>query len=133
MVVADDSALVRRKLCGALSEVHSIEIVAEAQDAAQAIEAVAHYHPAAIILDLQMPEGGGLAVLSSFQMAPCRPLSIVLTNYSSAGFRKCCMEAGADFFLDKSTEFEKIIPLLKQWDAAKRVVAASSNTVESKK
>jgi DNA-binding NarL/FixJ family response regulator len=33
---------------------------------------------------------------------------VVLTNHPNAQYRRICMEAGADWFLDKSTEFGKI-------------------------
>jgi DNA-binding NarL/FixJ family response regulator len=33
---------------------------------------------------------------------------VVLTNHPNAQYRRVCMEAGADWFLDKSTEFGKL-------------------------
>lgn len=41
------------------------------------------------------------------------PIVIILTNYPYPQHRKKCMEERADFFLDKSTEFEKIIEIFK--------------------
>ncbi len=38
----------------------------------------------------------------------------MLTNYPYPQYRKKCMDAGADFFFDKSTEFHKVIDVLKQ-------------------
>ena len=37
-----------------------------------------------------------------------RPRVIVLTNLSDPQYRDASMEAGAELFLDKSTEFEKV-------------------------
>ena len=39
---------------------------------------------------------------------------IIFTNYPYPQYRKKCMEAGADFFFDKSMEFEKIPEVLGQ-------------------
>jgi DNA-binding NarL/FixJ family response regulator len=39
---------------------------------------------------------------------------IILTNYPYPGYRQRCLNAGADFFLDKSTEFDQIPKLLER-------------------
>ena len=36
----------------------------------------------------------------------------MLTNYPYPQYKKKCMDAGADFFFDKSREFEKVIEVL---------------------
>jgi CheY-like chemotaxis protein len=46
-------------------------------------------------------------------------LVIMLTNYPHAENRKKCMEGGADFFLDKSTEFQKVVSVVKEMLPAK--------------
>jgi DNA-binding NarL/FixJ family response regulator len=40
---------------------------------------------------------------------------IILTNYPYPAFRQKCLDAGADFFLDKSTEFDQIPALFEQF------------------
>ena len=39
---------------------------------------------------------------------------IMFTNYPYPQYRRKCMDLGADFFLDKSTDFEKLTEVLKQ-------------------
>jgi len=39
---------------------------------------------------------------------------MILTHYPYRQYRKKYMDAGADFFFDKSTEFEKVIDVLKK-------------------
>jgi len=43
-----------------------------------------------------------------------RPRVIVLTNYPYPGYRQKCLQAGADFFLDKSAEFDQIPALFER-------------------
>jgi len=38
------------------------------------------------------------------------PAVIILTNYPYPQYRQKCLEAGADFFFVKSTEFDQIVP-----------------------
>ena len=42
------------------------------------------------------------------------PITVVLTNYPYPHYRKKCLEAGAKYFLDKSTEFSKIPEILEK-------------------
>jgi DNA-binding NarL/FixJ family response regulator len=38
----------------------------------------------------------------------------MLANYPYPQYRKKCMEAGADFFFDKSSEFDQIVTVCKR-------------------
>ena len=40
---------------------------------------------------------------------------VILTNYPSAQYRSKCMEAGADFFFDKSNEFAKVLEVMRSY------------------
>ena len=39
---------------------------------------------------------------------------IMLTNHSGPEYRRACLDAGANFFLDKTNEFQKIPDILDQ-------------------
>ena len=67
----------------------------------EAIDGVAELMPAVLILDMAMPGGGGFNVLRVVKQRPCTPLVIVLTNHPA--YRQRCLDAGADYFFDKST------------------------------
>jgi DNA-binding NarL/FixJ family response regulator len=112
--IADDSATVRDRLKSLLTEMGEVEIVGTAQDAAEAIAAIQHIQPDVVILDIRMPAGSGIGVLRSLQKSPVRPKIIMLTNYPFLQYRRTCLEAGASFFFDKSSEFEKIPDALVQ-------------------
>jgi DNA-binding NarL/FixJ family response regulator len=43
------------------------------------------------------------------------PRIIILTNYPYPGYRQKCLQAGVDFFLDKSTEFDQIPELFERF------------------
>jgi DNA-binding NarL/FixJ family response regulator len=47
-------------------------------------------------------------VLRDLKSESASPKIIMLTNYPYIQYRRRCLEAGADFFFDKSTEFDKI-------------------------
>ncbi len=106
--VADDSALLREKIIGVLSELNGIEIIGQAKAALEAYYAIRQLKPDIVTLDIQMIGGSGIDVLKRIRQDDHATVIIMLTNFSSDPYRRRCLEAGADFFLDKSTEFGKV-------------------------
>lgn len=112
--LVDDSASVRQSVKKLLSGLAGVKIVGEAETAGVAQRLIENSNPEVVILDLVLKEGSGFDVLKEIKNREDSPLVIVLTNYATTPFRKKAEQEGADFFLDKSTEFEKVIEVLKQ-------------------
>ncbi len=112
--IADDSKIVCERLVMMLSELKEVEIIGQAYDVHEAIEGIWECRPHVVILDIRMPGGSGIEVLHHIQELEPVPIKIVLTNYSSSPYRQRCLQAGAHFFFDKSTEFEQVITVCRQ-------------------
>ena len=112
--IAEDSILIRERLKDLLSELQGIEIIGEARDAPEAIKEIGQLNPDVVILDIRMPGGNGIDVLEHINKNGPSPVVIMLTNYPYPRYKKRCMDLGADFFFDKSTEFEKVTEVLHQ-------------------
>lgn len=119
IVIADDSHIVQERLITLLSELTSVEIVGQAENVPSAIKIIRRLQPNVVILDIRMPGGSGIDVLEVIKQDEITPIVIILTNYPYAGYRRKCLQAGADFFLDKSSEFDQIPALLAQFSEAK--------------
>jgi DNA-binding NarL/FixJ family response regulator len=113
--IADDSLIVREHLVTMLDELAGIEIVGQAENVTEAISAIRRLQPDVVILDIRMPGGSGIDVLQDIKQDKTAPIVIILTNYPYAGYRKKCLQAGADFFLDKSSEFDQILILFDRF------------------
>jgi len=113
--LVDDSAVVRERLRAMFSELAEIEIIGEAQNPPEATSSIEKLKPDAVILDIRMPGGSGIDVLQDIKKDNQAPMVIVLTNYPYPQYRRKCMDAGADFFFDKSNEFDKIAEVFKQF------------------
>lgn len=113
--IADDSLVVREHLVTMLNELAGIEIVGQAEHVGQAISDIQKLRPDLVILDIRMPGGSCIDVLRNIKQDGVGPVVIILTNYPFPGYQKKCLEAGADFFLDKSTEFDQIPELFEQF------------------
>jgi DNA-binding NarL/FixJ family response regulator len=90
-----------------------IRIVGYAEDVPQAVESVAKLRPDVVILDIQMPGGSGIDVLETIKKNKPSPIVIMFTNYPYPQYRNKCLAAGADFFFDKSLEFDALTDTLK--------------------
>ncbi len=111
--IADDSEMLRVRLVKMLSEIEGIEIIGQAQDSLDAIESIEKLNPHVVILDIRMPQGNGIKVLEEIKKNLQSPKVIIFTNYIYPQYRKKYMNAGADFFFNKSTEFEKLVDTVK--------------------
>ena len=112
--ISDDSATIRERLVTMVLDLPDIAVVGQAQDVPGSLAAIRHTRPDVVILDIRMPGGNGIEVLREVKKMNPAPTVIMFTNYAHTQYRKKCEEAGADFFLDKSTEFDKL-PQALEW------------------
>ena len=112
--IADNSSLVRECLIALVSELRTVELVGQAGGAHEALEAIQRLRPDVVILDVRMPEGNSIQMLETIKKSAAAPVVIVLAAFPYPQHRKKCLEMGADYFFDKSTEFARIVQVLKK-------------------
>jgi DNA-binding NarL/FixJ family response regulator len=66
------------------------------------------HKPDLVIQDVQTADGSGLDLLATIKQIGRAPVVIVLTNDAYPAYRKAYLKAGADYFFDKSSEFDQI-------------------------
>lgn len=113
LLIADDSERLRTHLKELLGLDETLTVVGEAADASEAVALTQEHRPTCAILDIQMP-GNGIHALRAIKRAAPEVKVIMFSNHADAYFRRACFQAGADAFLDKSLEFEYIIPTIKR-------------------
>ena len=113
VIIADDSTPIRERIIKLLSSVSNVEIAGEAIDGIEAAVMVRKTKPDVVILDLQMPKLSGLEILPRLKELVPSPVVVVLTNFSTGPLKAMCIRKGADFFFDKSTEFEKAVAVVE--------------------
>lgn len=112
--ITDDSAIVRERLVTMVLALPETTMVGQAQDGPEAVDAIRRTRPDVVILDIRMPGSNGIAVLRQLKKMQPAPKVIMLTNYAYRQYREKCAAAGADFFFDKSAEFDQIPQALEQ-------------------
>jgi len=113
--LVDDSVIVLEKLAAVISAIDGAEIAGQALNEHDAIQSIVKLKPDVVILDIRLNGGGnGMNVLKRIKKEIPPPIVIMLTNYPYPQYRKKCEELGADYFLDKVAEIEKIPNLIEE-------------------
>jgi DNA-binding NarL/FixJ family response regulator len=112
--VVDDSEHVRERLVDMVSEIEGVEVVGETGELHGAEASIRQLRPDAVILDIRLPDGSGITLLRHMRRESLAATVIVLTNYPYPQYREECLDAGADYFLYKATEFDKVGEILNR-------------------
>jgi RNA polymerase sigma factor (sigma-70 family) len=113
VVVADDQALVRTGFRMILTE-DGIEVVGEATNGAEAIDAVRRTRPDVVLMDIRMPEMDGLeATRRILTGASSQPRVIMLTTFDLDHYVYAALSAGASGFLLKDVTPEHLVAAVR--------------------
>ncbi len=112
VLTVDDSQIVSDNLGEMLSDIQNINWLGHAFTLSDAYINIIEKNPEVIILDIQMKEESGFELLEFLRDKHPEIQVMMFTNLSYMPYRKKSMELGAKYFLDKSTEFEKIPEIL---------------------
>lgn len=106
VLLIDDTVMILQSLQSLLSGVKQVSETAAATSAEEALSIMEEYQPDVMVLDINMPGMGGVEMLRKLHLRDtAKPVVIMLTNNTFAGYRDECMRLGADYFLDKSRDF----------------------------
>ncbi|MGH9030009.1 MAG: EAL domain-containing response regulator [Acidimicrobiales bacterium] len=125
VLVADDNASVRKAIARVVSSKASLELVGLASDAAEAVEIGSRTQPDVALVDVQMPEGGG--VRAARELHECSPRTKVVALSGSAD-REGVLEmlrSGAVGYLVKGSNVDVVQSII----AASRGEGVISNEV----
>ena len=112
LLLVDDHPLTRAALASLLDQ-HGFDVVFEAADGAEAIEAAGHLHPDLVLLDLSMPGIDGLTALPRLRAAAPDCEVVVLTASGIEENLLGAIRGGAAGYLLKTEPPERIVEFLR--------------------
>lgn len=101
LMLIDDHPVVRQGLSSFLDLQPDLEVVAEAGSLARARELARTTPLDLVLLDLQLPDGNGLALIPELLALPERPRVLVLTSFLDEAYVREAVRCGASGFLLK--------------------------------
>jgi DNA-binding NarL/FixJ family response regulator len=141
VLVVDDERLVCAHLRTILGAAPDIEVVAEAYDGAEAVEAVLRYRPDVVLMDLRMPGVDGLTAIEQIGQLNPRSTVVALTTFDLDAYVLRAMRAGAAGYLLKDTAPGDLVDLVRvaagghlvfSPSAARRLVTASGDVLDAR-
>lgn len=113
ILIADDHPIFRAGLRQLVETGGTFRIVAEAADAESAIALARSKRPAAVVLDLDMPGGGGLAVARAVRELRPTPAVVFLTMHKTESLFNEAMNCGALGYVLKECAADEMVNALK--------------------
>lgn len=111
-IVVDDHPFIRSSVKMLLNQEH-FEVVAEADNGADAVQLVREHAPDLVVLDITMPKLDGLEVISRISGLGVPTKVLVLTSQSALFYSMRCMKAGAAGFISKTNGLDELVKAIK--------------------
>src|SRR5690349_9008235 len=108
IVIADDHIVLRQGLRSLLDKVDGWQVVGEASDGFEVMPLVERHGPDIVILDLAMPNLGGIETISRLQKLDKKPVVLVLSAREDSPAVGEAMRAGAKGYVPKSSTSDEL-------------------------
>jgi len=136
VVTVDDSPVVAERLEFMLAEIERVEFLGNAVNISAALHLISQQRPNVVILDIHLKDdaltANGVHLLIQLRKEYPALKILMLTNVSVPQYKNTCLALGADYFFDKTNDFERIPETLKEIQVA-RVAAQQSDEGTVKK
>jgi DNA-binding NarL/FixJ family response regulator len=121
ILVVDDHILMRIGLISSLNNQPDMEVVAEAEDAAEAVAAFRTHRPDVSILDMRLPTRTGIEIIDSLRKEFGEVRALMLSSYSSGHEISAAMQAGASAYVLKSMPLSRLLDTIRRVHAGEVV------------
>jgi DNA-binding NarL/FixJ family response regulator len=106
--LVDDVPELRELIRFGLEQDPGFEVVGEAGDGRSALEGIAEIRPAAVLLDLSMPDMNGLEAIMEIRRNDAEIAIIVLSGFTADRMAPPTLERGADRYVEKGTPIQEL-------------------------
>ncbi len=114
ILIAERSDLIADRLTRILDELPRTKFITHASTVAGVIRALKENRPDVAIVDPHIADSGGIELLKNIKRQRPAVVLIVLSNFFFCFHRRKCRAAGADYFFDKSNEFDRVPQLIRR-------------------
>jgi DNA-binding NarL/FixJ family response regulator len=132
IVTVDDSLAIAERLKNMLAEMDNVNFLGNARNITSALNLISLQKPDVVVLDIyledDMPKSNGINLLIILKKKYPDLKIIMLTNLSETQYRNTCVAFGADFFFDKTNEFDMIPETLEKLISIRSNVLANSDS-----
>ncbi|GGJ74704.1 DNA-binding response regulator [Streptomyces camponoticapitis] len=113
LIVVDDHPVVRDGLRGMFESAAGFEVLGEASGGVEGVELALRLDPDVVLMDLRMPDGGGVDAIAALTARGARSRVLVLTTYDTDSDTIPAIEAGATGYLLKDAPREELFTAVR--------------------
>jgi DNA-binding NarL/FixJ family response regulator len=113
LMIVDDHPLVREGLSARLATVDDIEVVAEAGDAAEALQRAAEARPDVVLMDIGMKGVNGIQLTAQLLQRQPGLAVLMLSMYDAAEYAQRALQAGARGYVLKDSPSSEIVGAIR--------------------
>lgn len=125
VLIADDHLIFRMGLRTLLKNEPGIQVVGEATTGAQTVESFKNLRPDVVLLDLRMPDGGGLRALAGIREIRGPAKVLVLSSYANEEEIYRALQAGASGYVLKDVGRDELTGAIRHVHAGGEWVQSS--------
>jgi len=126
VLLVDDHALLRTGVANIINQEPDLQVIAQAGNGVEAIEAYERYHPDVTLLDLRMPVMEGVEVVRRVREKDPRARFIVLTTYDTDEEIARALKAGAKAYVLKDISADDLVNCIREVLAGKTYLAPTA-------
>jgi DNA-binding NarL/FixJ family response regulator len=122
VLVADDHPVVRAGLSAVIAEQSDLELVAEAENGARAVDLFRDHRPDVVLMDLRMPVMDGVEAIRTITTEFPDARILALTTYEGDADIRRALEAGASGYLLKDMLLTEVLTAVRAVHRGERVI-----------
>jgi two-component system NarL family response regulator len=126
VLVVDDHALLRTGVANIINHDPGLQVIAEAGNGREAVDAFVHWRPDVTLMDLRMPEMEGVDAIRRIRAVDPQARVVVLTTYDADEDIARALEAGAKAYILKDIGAEALVACIRDVLAGKTYLAPSA-------
>jgi DNA-binding NarL/FixJ family response regulator len=129
VLLVDDHSLVRRGFRRMLEDEADIEVLGEASDGHEAVQAAAALSPEVVVMDFALPSMNGAVAARRIREAQPQIAILMLSMHAEATYVRTCLEAGVRGYLLKNAMDLELVSAVRRVAAGEQVLDSRLNVI----
>jgi DNA-binding NarL/FixJ family response regulator len=126
VLVVDDHSLLRTGVANIINQEPDLEVVAEAANGREAVDAFSAHHPDVVLMDLRMPEMEGVEAIRRIREIDPQARVVVLTTYDADEDIARALRVGAKAYILKDIDADALVSCVRAVLAGKTYLAPAA-------